>query len=512
MSERAEKYEAFLDDLALVVEGDPEALERHADFLVDDDEARDLRHEAAEVVKELEVAGADYVHAADFEERFLAVLDGGLAEADDPGRTTNPGFAAPDLAPAPRAEDTAPEDAADEGTAQEEAPRATARTVELDQASLPGAEPTPEKEAPKARTEAPRRKGKLLLFPLIGGLALTAAAAAIGVAVFGPDDDASEEGPAVAAIGLEGTLVRVARAAEDGQSGVEIQRPGEDGFVPLVANGTIAPGSMVRTDDRTRARVTLSDGSYVVLDHATRLELRGDAPRGFRLTEGNLVADIAHLEDGPNATFETTTGGIEVLGTKFELSATSDLTSVRVSRGVVSVHGADGEAREVNAGEEGVVQAGTAPTVTPYTELARSMAWSELGSASAQGDEEAAAEDADTLAGIGSLRARRPGERQEQERPLHLARHSVRVRIVGNVARTEIEEVFRNDDDATLEGVYRFPLPPDAQIASLSLDVDGRMEQGSFVERDRAAAIWRGVIRNATPVRQRQNDEEFIWV
>ncbi|MEZ4340170.1 MAG: VIT domain-containing protein [Sandaracinaceae bacterium] len=113
---------------------------------------------------------------------------------------------------------------------------------------------------------------------------------------------------------------------------------------------------------------------------------------------------------------------------------------------------------------------------------------------------------------MGSLRARRPGERQEQERPLHLARHSVRVRIVGNVARTEIEEVFRNDDDATLEGVYRFPLPPDAQIASLSLDVDGRMEQGSFVERDRAAAIWRGVIRNATPVRQRQNDEEFIWV
>ncbi|MEZ4340169.1 MAG: hypothetical protein R3B82_26400 [Sandaracinaceae bacterium] len=251
MSERAEKYEAFLDDLALVVEGDAEALERHADFLVDDDEARDLRHEAAEVVKELEVAGADYVHAADFEERFLAVLDGGLAEADDPGRTTNPGFAAPDLAPAPRAEDTAPEDAADEGTAQEEAPRATARTVELDQASLPGAEPTPEKEAPKARTEAPRRKGKLLLFPLIGGLALTAAAAAIGVAVFGPDDDASEEGPAVAAIGLEGTLVRVARAAEDGQSGVEIQRPGEDGFVPLVANGTIALARWW-TDDRTR--------------------------------------------------------------------------------------------------------------------------------------------------------------------------------------------------------------------------------------------------------------------
>ena len=46
MSERAEKYEAFLDDLAPIVDGDAAVIERHADFLVDDDEARDLRHEA----------------------------------------------------------------------------------------------------------------------------------------------------------------------------------------------------------------------------------------------------------------------------------------------------------------------------------------------------------------------------------------------------------------------------------------------------------------------------------
>ena len=74
MTERAEKYEAFLDDLALVVEGDAAALERHADFLADDDEARDLRHEAAAVARELELAGADYAHPADFEARLLALL------------------------------------------------------------------------------------------------------------------------------------------------------------------------------------------------------------------------------------------------------------------------------------------------------------------------------------------------------------------------------------------------------------------------------------------------------
>lgn len=501
MNERAEKYEAFLDDLALVVDGDAEALERHADFLVDDDEARDLRHEAADVVAQIEGSGADYAHPEDFVARLMVALDedeggvGGDADADadededddaeiDSGRTTNPGFAALDLP----------------------------KTVELEETSVEAvvaesAEPEPT-EAPADETDArPKRKmGKLLAFPIAGALAL-AAAAAVGLVIWSSQgDDATTDGP-VAASGIEATVAHIDRAADDGESGLSVQRPGSDAFVAIGADEAIPAGATVRTDDRTRALLRMSDGSELTLDHATALALRTDEPRGLSLTEGNLVADIAHLDDGPNATFQTATGSVEVLGTEFELSANEDLTSVRVSRGVVSVSGAGGQTTLVNAGEEGVVRAGDAPSVAPFTDLARRMAWSELG-----GPTEGDADDADTLAGIGSLRARRPGERQAQERPLHLARHSVRVRIVGNVARTEIEEVFRNDSDHTLEGVYRFPLPPDAQIARLALDVEGRMEEGSFVERDRAAAIWRGVIRNATPTHQRADDEEFVWV
>lgn len=112
---------------------------------------------------------------------------------------------------------------------------------------------------------------------------------------------------------------------------------------------------------------------------------------------------------------------------------------------------------------------------------------------------------------LGELRAHLPGEREERERPLKLASHRATVRIVGNVARTEIEETFRNDGRETLEGVYRFPLPSDAQIASLALEVDGRWEEGAFVERSHGRKIWRGVIRQATPTAQRKK-EEFIWV
>ncbi|MBZ0120647.1 MAG: hypothetical protein K8H88_26880, partial [Sandaracinaceae bacterium] len=71
MSTRAEKYEALLDDLAPLVDGDPEALERHADFLADDDEARDLRHDATAAAELLKRAGADYVPPADLEARLL---------------------------------------------------------------------------------------------------------------------------------------------------------------------------------------------------------------------------------------------------------------------------------------------------------------------------------------------------------------------------------------------------------------------------------------------------------
>ena len=53
--------------------------------------------------------------------------------------------------------------------------------------------------------------------------------------------------------------------------------------------------------------------------------------------------------------------------------------------------------------------------------------------------------------------------------------------------------------DEELEGIFRFPLPPGAQIERLALEVDGKLIEGAFVDRDRGAAIWRGVIQNAAP-------------
>ena len=86
---------------------------------------------------------------------------------------------------------------------------------------------------------------------------------------------------------------------------------------------------------------------------------------------------------------------------------------------------------------------------------------------------------------LGELIAKRPRDGQELPGAVLLGEHRIRVRIVDNVARTEVEEVFENETDEVLEGIYRFPLPPGAQIERLALEVDGKLD-GGRVRRSRA--------------------------
>ena len=89
---RTDKMEKFLDELGPIVDGDRAAIERHADFLADDDQARDLRHEAGVVAEDLEVAGDDWVMPPDLEAKVLATIDAKAASFGGE-RTTQPGFA-----------------------------------------------------------------------------------------------------------------------------------------------------------------------------------------------------------------------------------------------------------------------------------------------------------------------------------------------------------------------------------------------------------------------------------
>ena len=359
-------------------------------------------------------------------------------------------------------------------------------------------------DAGSAKSDGSRKGGKVVPFfrrPAFLGAAavMMAAAAATGFYLkgrtHGPVETANLDEP------WSGKVGSVARASADKSGGFEIC-DAQGQCSAAAQDAVIASGTTLRTDARTRARVSLADGTWVALDRDTELAIAAGKDRAAKLTRGSIVADVANVPQAAPAQIDFGTGTVKVLGTKLQVTAGKGRASVEVARGSVKVAGSSGKWIEVRAGEEATVSDKGEPLVASSTSLADVMEWSD------QAQEEI---DAPVLRGLGELRARKPGDTKEKDRAVHLAKHSVKVRVVDLVARTEVDETFQNDTDEELEGIFRFPLPPGAQIENLTLDVDGKPVQGAFVDRDKGAAIFRGAIQNAAPKQQKPR-EEIIWV
>src|SRR5258706_3770120 len=94
---------------------------------------------------------------------------------------------------------------------------------------------------------------------------------------------------------------------------------------------------------------------------------------------------------------------------------------------------------------------------------------------------------------VGSVAAK-----DEEGRPageLGLQSHVVSVEILDGIAKTTVEENFRNHTDRRLEGTFRFPLPSDASISRLALEVNGKIEEGTCLEREKAREVFEGIVR-----------------
>ncbi len=343
-----------------------------------------------------------------------------------------------------------------------------------------------------------------------------AAALLLGIVWLGTRSAATGGGTAGLVAGAwHGKVLQVQRAFGS-PSGLSQCRRGAEDCKPLAAGDAIPGGVALETDGLTRALVKFADGTVVALDRASRLELDPTERRRGQLLRGNLIAEVEKQLDTAgdepsqrqraalsHAVIDIPVGRAEVLGTKFALRAERDAARVEVSRGVVKLVDRQDRTVSVQAGEAGQIAMSAEPRVETVLDLGQAFGWP----ASAF-DESLRQEPHGAL---GELTAKRPRDTDEMRGAVRLMEHHVKVRIVDNLARTEVEEVFTNQTDEVLEGIYRFPLPPGAQIERLALDVDGKLEEGAFVDRERAAAIWRGAVVNAggkkpPPV------EEIIWV
>ena len=519
-------HDDVMDDLAALVAGDADAIARHAEHLASCDACRDARHEATQLADRLADAGADYVPGSELVDQVMATLDAMPADAKPaeakPADATpapiraaathadaTPADAKPaevkpaDATPAPIRADATHADTTPADATPADATPAPIRAERPADARPADASPADAKPAPIRDLATVRGTRRLWI---AAGAAAALAAGVVGVALIkrGGGETLQAQG---AGGGPIGKVATISRAAADQGDGIMIKDSG--GWRPLRAAEMLPRGAELRTDERTRTALELADGSRLVLDHRTHVIFDAREPRRIELVAGRIAADVAHVENR-QASIATPSGRIDVVGTRFSVTAADQLTAVQVVRGSVVLTAMDGNHDEVRAGEEGLIENGKL-SVSATPELVKELAWSELAQPAKQTDQ-------DTTAGLGALRAYKPGDKRDKDWKLALASHEVKVRISGPVARTEITETFRNDSDTTLEGVYQFPLPADAQIDSLALDMKdepGGFIHGAFVDKDRAQKIWRGVIDKATPKHIRRDpliQQEIVWV
>ncbi|MEI9947474.1 MAG: VIT domain-containing protein [Pseudomonadota bacterium] len=284
--------------------------------------------------------------------------------------------------------------------------------------------------------------------------------------------------------------------------GLQICDPQGSACAQASVDANVPAGSLLRTGARSSAQIALADGTALTLDHDTELHLAGGSRRA-RLSHGALVLEVLN-QPGARAQLAVNEATLELKAGKFALRAGSDFAILDVVRGSATLTVDGASPLHVSGGEEARLYRGSAPYVSAGTTLSEAIAFTDsLLDAS---------ESAASTRGLGELTARRPGSTEELRGAVKLAAHRVRVRIAGAMARTEVDEVFENSSDQVLEGIYRFPIPADAKIERLALEVDGKLEEGAFVDRDRAAAIWRGAIVNAAPSMRPQIKDDIVWV
>lgn len=80
-------------------------------------------------------------------------------------------------------------------------------------------------------------------------------------------------------------------------------------------------------------------------------------------------------------------------------------------------------------------------------------------------------------------------------RTLPIKSIKIDTRIQSQVATTHLEQVFRNDTDATLEGTYLFPIPESASIVEFAIWDGDRRLVGEVRSREEARRIYDEIVR-----------------
>ncbi len=293
---------------------------------------------------------------------------------------------------------------------------------------------------------------------------------------------------------------RVATTLTGGSGGVLVVDPQSGESHVLAPGEAVPPGAHLRNDLRTWSRLRFDDGTTMVSDRGSEMALDAKRPRTAKLESGEVVLDVAPQKEA--ATVELPHAVVTTHGAKLAIQVDLTRAAIAVAHGTATVKAGANEATLV-AGQSAMI-VGDEITIQPETGLGGAFLLAER-------DEIELAPEGDSanVPGVAELRARLPGDASAGDRSLALVSEKVSIHVVGDIARTEIDAEFRSDDPKELEGIFRFGLPAEAQLDRLALEVDGKLQEGAFVEKEKGTAIWAGILWNAAPKQRLHEDTVF---
>ena len=212
----------------------------------------------------------------------------------------------------------------------------------------------------------------------------------------------------------------------------------------------LTAGDAVETDAEGRGRLRLDDGTVVLLDASTRLEVKGGgegAALSLAVTKGRVF-----VQGAPGARASIDVGGVTALvsGADAGIERTAQSAKVYVSTAEITVR-SEGKETTVRAGDTATVNAGKV-TVAPergFDDWTGGLAapWA------VQGPPRRA---------VGELWGKNPDGTGS---PLTLRAHDVKAAVIREVAETEVRTTFFNAGSTTVTGDYRLALPPGAIVS-----------------------------------------------
>jgi len=267
--------------------------------------------------------------------------------------------------------------------------------------------------------------------------------------------------------GSDAQLDRTLATAEQVRGGATL----DDEPIGLIARA--APGQRLTIDEHSLARLRLDSGAHLLMDGGASVVLSDEST--LTLEGGRVYAEASESDE-----LYLVAGERSIRASDAAVSASLD--------GALTVYVVRGEVSWIRGEDRGVAQAGEELTLGAQGEPATEPVtlWRDWTGGLAQ----PGPADARGAEGVGVLEARVPDEIGQARWPLVIRRLDVQVRIVGDLAVTEVEQVFFNPASEMVEGFYRIRVPEASVLQRFAVDRNGHLVDGYIREKAQARQAY----------------------